>query len=133
VIGWLAAKYKGAALVEGAATRAAGLLGIPPNIVALLTLNLRAIGEYATFCGFDISRQEERLFAMNVLGLASSPTDASKGLLWLSWFGPENGPVPLLSPPLLSPRDWLDLSGTPVTETGVDELKKALPNVKIDL
>lgn len=80
VIGWLAAKYKGAALVEGAATGAGGLLGIPPNIIALLTLNLRAIGEYATFCGFDISRQEERLFAMNVLGLASSPTDASKGL-----------------------------------------------------
>jgi hypothetical protein len=80
VIGWLAAKYKGAALVEGAATGAAGLFGIPPNVIALLTLNLRAIGEYATYCGFDISRQEERLFAMNVLGLASSPTDASKAL-----------------------------------------------------
>lgn len=80
VIGWLAAKYKGLALVEGAATGATGLLGIPPNIIALLTLNLRAIGEYATFCGFDVSRQEERLFAMNVLGLASSPTDASKTL-----------------------------------------------------
>ena len=80
VIGWLAAKYKGAALAEGAALGAAGLFGIPANIVALLTLNLRAIGEYATFCGFDISRQEERLFAMNVLGLASSSTDASKSL-----------------------------------------------------
>lgn len=80
VIGWLAAKYKGFALFEGAATGAVGLLGIPPNIIAILTINLRAIGEYATYCGFDISRQEERLFAMNVLGLASSPTDASKGL-----------------------------------------------------
>lgn len=80
VVGYLAAKYKGIALVQGAGTGAAGILGIPPNLVALLTLNLRAIGEYATYYGFNISLQQERLFAMNVLGLASSPTDASKGL-----------------------------------------------------
>lgn len=80
VVAWLDAKYKGVALVEGAGTGFAGLLGIPPDIVALVTLNLRAIGEYATYYGFDISSQEERLFVMNVLGLASSPTDAAKGL-----------------------------------------------------
>ena len=57
-----------------------GLPGIPADIAALITLNLRAIGEYATYYGFDISCQDERLFAMNVLGLASSPTDASKSL-----------------------------------------------------
>jgi hypothetical protein len=78
VIGWLAAKYKGMALVEGAGAGAAGLPGIPVDIVALITMNLRAIGEYATHCGFDISVQHERLFALNVLGLASSPTDAAK-------------------------------------------------------
>ena len=50
------------------------------DIPALVTLNLRAIGEYATYCGFDVSTQQERLFAMNVLGLASSPSDASKTL-----------------------------------------------------
>ena len=49
-------------------------------MVALVTLNLRAIGEYATYYGFNIHLQQERLFAMNILGLASSPTDASKGL-----------------------------------------------------
>ena len=80
VVGWLAAKYKGIALVEGAGAGFVGLPGIPPDIVALITLNLRAIGEYATYYGFDVSRQDERLFAMNILGLASSPTDASKGL-----------------------------------------------------
>jgi hypothetical protein len=48
------------------------------DIPALITLNLRAIGEYAAYYGFDTSRQEERLFAFNVLGLASSPTDSSK-------------------------------------------------------
>ncbi|MGE0826045.1 MAG: EcsC family protein [Candidatus Binatia bacterium] len=80
VVSWLDTKYKGLALVEGAGTGALGLVGIPPDLVALITLNLRAIGEYATYYGFDVSSQRERLFAMNVLGLASSPTDASKGL-----------------------------------------------------
>ncbi len=77
-IGFLAAKYKGIALAEGAATGVAGLPGIPMDIAALITINLRAIGEYATYCGFDVSHQEERLFAMNVLGYASSPTDSAK-------------------------------------------------------
>ena len=80
IVGWLDAKYKGIALSEGAVTGAVGLPGIPPDLVALISLNLRAIGEYATYYGFNIHLQEERLFAMNVLGLASSPTDASKGL-----------------------------------------------------
>jgi len=80
VVGFLAAKYKAIALVEGAGTGAFGLLAIPPDIAALLALTLRAIGEYATYYGFDVSSQQERLFAMNVLGLASSPTDLSKGL-----------------------------------------------------
>lgn len=80
VVGWLNVKYKGIALAEGAATGAAGLPGIPPDLIALISLNLRAIGEYATYYGFNNHSQEERLFAMNVLGLASSPTDASKGL-----------------------------------------------------
>lgn len=80
VVGWLAAKYKGIALVEGVGTGATGAIGLTVDIPALITLNLRAIGEYATYYGFDISRQEERLFALNILGLASSPNDASKAL-----------------------------------------------------
>lgn len=80
VVGWLDTKYKGLALVEGAATGALGLPGIPADIAALLTLSLRAIGEYATYYGFDVSSQQERLFAMNILGLVSSPTDSSKSL-----------------------------------------------------
>ncbi len=78
VVGWLAAKYKGVALVEGTTTGAAGLPGIAVDIPALVALNLRAVGEYATYYGFDVSSQQERLFAMNVLGLASSPKDAAK-------------------------------------------------------
>jgi hypothetical protein len=71
-IGRLGAKYQALALAEGAATGLAGLGGIPVDVVALVLLNLRAIGEYAAYCGFDLRGQEERLFAMNVLGYASS-------------------------------------------------------------
>ena len=78
VSGWLAAKYKTLAGAEGAGAGAVGVLGIPPDIVALITLTQRAIGEYATYYGFDISSQQERLFALNILGLASSPKDAAK-------------------------------------------------------
>lgn len=78
MIGWLGAKYKGLSLTEGAGFGAMGLPGIPLDVIAIVTLNLRAIGEYATYCGFDLSSQHERLFAMNVLGLASSPTDTAK-------------------------------------------------------
>jgi hypothetical protein len=77
-IGYLATKYKALAMSEGAATGAVGLPGIALDIPALVLLNLRAIGEYATYCGFDVSHEQERLFAMQVLALASSPTDASK-------------------------------------------------------
>ncbi len=77
-VGYLDAKYKGLAGLEGAATGVTGIIGIVVDIPLLVSLNLRAIGEYATYYGFDISLQSERLFAMNVLGLASSPKDASK-------------------------------------------------------
>ncbi|NIF27661.1 EcsC family protein [Pantoea sp. Tr-811] len=80
VVGFLGAKYKGLALVEGAGAGAVGIAGLAVDIPTLITLNLRAIGEYAAYYGFDTSRQEERLFAFNVLGLASSPTDSSKAL-----------------------------------------------------
>lgn len=87
VIGWLAAKYEGLSLVEGAAAGAGGTLNpivavavIPADVIALMTLNLRAVGEYASYCGFDVASQEERLFALNVLAYASSPSDASKQL-----------------------------------------------------
>ena len=77
-IGGLDAKYKTIAAAEGGAAGAAGLPGIPADVIALVTLNLRAIGEYATYCGFHIGSQQERLFAMNVLAFASSQTDVSK-------------------------------------------------------
>ena len=79
-VGWLGAKYKSLALAEGAGAGAAGIAGIAIDIPTLIALNLRAIGEYATYYGFDIERQEERLFAFNILALSSSPADASKNV-----------------------------------------------------
>lgn len=80
VIGYLGAKYKGIALAEGATTGSIGLPGIPPDILALVSINLRAIGEYAVYTGFDPTSQHERLYAMNILSLASSPQDSSKAI-----------------------------------------------------
>ena len=78
VVGWLDTKYKGLAFTEGAAAGAAGVPGLIIDVPTLIALNLRAIAEYATYYGFDVASQRERLFAMHVLGLASSPSDAAK-------------------------------------------------------
>ena len=74
----LSAKYKAIAVADGAAMGVIGLAGIPLDLISMTTLSLRAIGEYASHCGFDCQSQAERLFALNVLGLASSPNDEAK-------------------------------------------------------
>lgn len=74
----LAPKYRAAAALEGAATGYAGLAGIVPDLVALVALNLRAAGEVAVHCGFDLRDPEERLFALLILDAVSGPSDAAK-------------------------------------------------------
>lgn len=74
----LDAKYRTLAAVEGAATGYAGLSGIVPDVVALVALNLRAAGEYATYCGFNLDDPAERLYALRLLDAVSSAADASK-------------------------------------------------------
>lgn len=74
----LAGKYRALAAAEGAATGYAGAAGILPDVVALVALNLRAVGEYATYCGFDINHPAERLYALQVLNALSAPSDAAK-------------------------------------------------------
>ena len=80
IVGYLDAKYKGIALVEGGGTGITGAPGLVVDIPALITLNLRAIGEYATHYGFDIQLQDERLFALNILTYSSSPSDSAKSI-----------------------------------------------------
>ena len=79
VVGWLAAKYKASLCAEGFGSGALGAPGLIIDVPALLIGNLRAIGEYATYYGFDINKQEERYFSLNILSQASSIGDASKG------------------------------------------------------
>jgi hypothetical protein len=74
----LAAKYKLLAAVEGVETGWEGPLGIPPDIILLITINLRAIGEYATYYGFDVTLENERLFVLHILGLASCSDDETR-------------------------------------------------------
>jgi hypothetical protein len=74
----LSKKYIGLATVEGAATGVAGAAGIVPDLVALVSINLRASGEYATYCGFDISQPEERLFALELLDRVAEPSNNKK-------------------------------------------------------
>ncbi|MDK1685014.1 EcsC family protein [Acinetobacter terrestris] len=71
-------KYIAIATTEGAGTGAVGLPGIIVDIPSLILINFRAIGEYATYYGFDIELPEEKIFILNILSLASAPTDQAK-------------------------------------------------------
>ncbi len=74
----LDSKYVGLATVEGAATGVAGAAGIVPDLVALVSINLRAAGEYATYCGFDVMSGDERLFALELLDKVAQPSNKRK-------------------------------------------------------
>ena len=78
VIGRLRAKYNAISAGEGVATGVVGMIGVPADIISLVTLNLRAIAEYATYFGFKIADDNEHLFAMNILDYASSPNERAK-------------------------------------------------------
>lgn len=86
-VGFLAAKYKllaaGNGAVAGASSNLGPVVSVPAialDITTLLTLNLRAISEYATYYGFDIRLQEERLFALELLTMTTSTTEQGKML-----------------------------------------------------
>ncbi len=73
----LATKYGSFTAVQGAAAGAAGLAGIVPDVVGLVALNLRAAGEYAAYAGYDMRRDEERLFALQILHHVIVPSDSA--------------------------------------------------------
>jgi hypothetical protein len=76
----LGAKYQALALAEGTGAGLLGLAGIPPDIASLVGCNLRAIGEFGTYCGFDLESPSERLFALEILALGSSPSHAVRAV-----------------------------------------------------
>ena len=67
----LKSKYVALMSAQGVSTGMAGWVGIPADVLGLMTTNLRAISEYATYYGFDMSAKNEQLFAMSLLGLAT--------------------------------------------------------------
>ena len=68
----LKSKYVALTSAQGVTTGMVGWAGIPADVVGLITANLRAISEYATYYGFDMSAKQEQVFAMSLLGLATS-------------------------------------------------------------
>ena len=60
-------KYRSVTAAQGVAAGIAGGAGVIPDVVGLVALNLRAVGEYATYCGFDMARDHERSFALQIL------------------------------------------------------------------
>ena len=68
-------KYRSVTAAQGAAAGFAGAAGVLPDVLGLVALNLRAAGEYATYCGYDMSRPIERLYALQILHVVSLPPD----------------------------------------------------------
>src|SRR5262249_51924655 len=77
-VGFLGAKYRAVALLEGGSFGTMGAPGIAIDIPVLIALALRCISEHAVYYGLDVSLPGERAFAMSILGTASSATLAAK-------------------------------------------------------
>ena len=64
-------RYQSVTAVQGAAAGLAGMAGILPDLLGLVALNLRATGEIATCCGYDITQGHEREYALYILYAAA--------------------------------------------------------------
>lgn len=71
-------RYVALTSAQGVTTGVIGWAGIPADVVGLITANLRAISEYATYYGFDMSDKGEQLFAMLLLSIASSASEEAR-------------------------------------------------------
>ncbi len=71
-------KYRSVTAVQGAAAGFAGAAGVLPDVLGLVALNLRAAGEYATYCGYDVTKPAERLYALQILHVVSQPPETEK-------------------------------------------------------
>ena len=76
-------KYRSVTAAQGVAAGIAGAAGVIPDVVALVALNLRAVGEYATYCGYDMTLDHERYFALQILNAQAQPAngESAEGLV----------------------------------------------------
>lgn len=77
-IGGLATKYQSMGAALGATSGAFGIVGAAIDVPVLFLTALRAIGEYATYFGFDVEDPTEREYALLVLATAATVTDAGR-------------------------------------------------------
>ncbi len=68
----------GYAITQGAACGAGGLAGLAANIPALYMIVFRCIQQIALCYGFDTSKDEERLYMIGILSIASASDIKSK-------------------------------------------------------
>ena len=61
-----------AAILEGAANGAMPLIGLAANIPALYTIVFRCIQQIALCYGFDTSKDDEKVYMMGILSIASA-------------------------------------------------------------
>ena len=80
VLSGLDLRYQSLTAVHGAVSGLAGFAGLVADIIALVGLNLRATGQIALCCGYDISLPSERENALHILNMASQidPKDNQK-------------------------------------------------------
>ncbi|MDE2833592.1 MAG: EcsC family protein [Bacteroidota bacterium] len=69
-------RYQSMTGAQGAAAGLAGLAGLLPDLLGLIGFSLRAAGETATCCGFDLSREHEREYALFTLCVAARTDDS---------------------------------------------------------
>jgi hypothetical protein len=78
VVGQVSAKSASLAFAEGAGAGTLGLAGLAMDIPSLVGIALRAINEYATYYGCDPSNDDERAFALRLLGAGVATTVPEK-------------------------------------------------------
>ncbi|MCY4225159.1 MAG: EcsC family protein [Bacteroidetes bacterium] len=71
VLSGLDLRYQSLTAVHGAVSGFAGFPGLVADIIALVGLNLRATGQIALCCGYDIRLPSEREYALHILNIAS--------------------------------------------------------------
>jgi hypothetical protein len=74
----LGAKYQALGVAEGAGSGLLGGVGIAADVALVVGLALRAVGEYATYYGFEVSPAHERAFVMSLLSASSCPATSER-------------------------------------------------------
>ena len=80
-LGRLELKYRAAAFIEGVSVGAFGLVGVFADLPTIVAMSLRAIAEYGTYYGFQVTHPVERPFALLVLATSTASGEARQDLL----------------------------------------------------